>query len=184
MRAKPCIETAPEPTDADWERLLASGIKLDLGCGDWCRPGFIGIDRKFGCEVFPVRWDNGTLLPDECATEIVASHILEHFSHKDTQAVLNEWVRVLRPGGVIRIAVPDFNFILNELLNENPRELPVVSYLFGGQRDEDDYHHNLFTEARLERYMAGAGLTDIKRWESDQGDCSHLEVSLNLQGTK
>lgn len=185
MRTKPYIDANPgEPTIDDWESYFRLGVKLDLGCGNACRPGFIGIDRLFGCEVFPLTFADGTLLPDECAVEIVASHILEHFSHRDTQAVVNEWARVLKPGGLLRIAVPNLWFILDEMQKSNPRDLPLVQYLMGCHSDANDYHGNVFTPDRLEHYMAHAGLSDFKYWKDDHPGCSQYEVSLNMMGVK
>ncbi len=45
---------------------------------------------------------------DESVDEIYASHVLEHFPYNKTQEVLNDWVRVLKPGGRIRIPVHYF----------------------------------------------------------------------------
>ena len=56
-------------------------------------PGFTNVDRKFGQEAFPLPY------PDESVEAVRASRILEHFGHREVQAVLNDWVRVLQDGG-------------------------------------------------------------------------------------
>lgn len=185
MRSKPYMDSNPhEPTLDEWDRLCRDGIKLDIGCGEKVRPNHYGIDRIWGCEAFPLTWADGTLLPDEIATEIVASHVLEHFGIWDTHAVLTEWMRVLKPGGVLRVAVPDFGWIHEQYTLGNPNQEPLFSYLMGGQRDPNDFHKSVFNEYVLEKHMLDVGLKDICHWESTWCDCAALELSLNLQGTK
>ena len=49
---------------------------------------------------------------DGYADLVRASHVLEHYSWRDTVAVMSEWARVLKPGGVLQIAVPNFDYII------------------------------------------------------------------------
>ena len=48
------------------------------------------------------------MFADDSVGLIYASHILEHFGRHQYEDVLAEWYRVLSPGGVLRLAVPDF----------------------------------------------------------------------------
>jgi FkbM family methyltransferase len=150
---------------------LEEGMKLNIGAGDQQLPGFEPIDRKFGREAYPLSNE------DNSVEEIRASHVLEHFPCSHVLPVLKEWVRTLKPGGLIKLAVPDI-----DRLDRNDPLWP--HYLMGGQTDEDDFHRSVFTEGILRRLMTDAGLTDIDYWESHENDCAELPVSLNLQGTK
>lgn len=47
-------------------------------------------------------------LPDNYADIVYNSECLEHFPWKEYQSVLAEWCRIVKPGGMIRIEVPDF----------------------------------------------------------------------------
>jgi predicted SAM-dependent methyltransferase len=116
--------------------------------------------------------------------EVRASHILEHFPHGQAADVLKEWARLLAPGGILKIAVPDFDWIVKAYSNGRRQDGLLEAYLFGGQVDADDYHKAFFNEDKLKRLLEDAGLTDVKRWEADAEDCSSLAVSLNLQGVK
>ena len=147
-------------------------IRLNIGAGGAVIPGFTAIDRKHGQEAYPLPYEDGTV------TEIRASHILEHFSFREVLDVLTDWVRVLVPGGRIRIAVPDIDKCL---ATEDPDR---VFYLMGGQTDENDFHRSAFDRRRLTAYMTKAGLTQITEWKSDGADTSVLPISLNLQGVK
>lgn len=151
-------------------------LRLNLGGGDGPQPqGYVNVDRKFGGEVFPLDY------PDESVDSIRASHVLEHFSHRHTLAVLQEWFRVLRPGGSISIAVPDFDWICQRHLSGHRG---IEGYLMGGHIDGDDRHGAIFTENKLRALMHGVGLRRVRKWMSELQDCAALPVSLNLQGYK
>lgn len=149
-------------------------VRLNLGAGDTQLDGYASIDRKNGKEVFPLD------CPDESVEEIYASHILEHFKHGEVSDVLNEWVRKLKPGGRIRIAVPDFKWIAENYLDRKP--INVQGYTMGGQVDGDDIHHAIFDQETLLDIMIAAGLERIGTWTSTNGDSAALPCSLNLQG--
>ena len=78
-------------------------IKLNLGAGDIPIDGYISIDRKTGQEAYPLAYEDGSV------DEIRASHILEHFGLREISAVLKNWWDKLKPGGLLKIAVPDFD---------------------------------------------------------------------------
>lgn len=151
-------------------------MKYNLGAGDTPIDGYENIDRKNGKEVYPLN------MPDGSADEIRASHILEHFSHLAIADVLAEWVRVLKPGGLLKIAVPDFEFIAQQYLAGS--DIPVQGYVMGGHVDADDHHGTIFDREVLIDVMEAAGLVAIGPWKSEEKDCAALQVSLNLQGYK
>lgn len=153
--------------------------KLNLGGGYQKIPGYQNLDRKLGTEVYPLSG-----FADGSVDEIRASHILEHFPHGEVGAVLSDWVRALKPDGWLRIAVPDFDWIVKAYSN-GLRDDPIIQgYLFGGQSDENDFHKALFDKVRLEKALKDAGLQDIQPWESEIQDAARLPVSLNLMGRK
>ena len=168
-------ESGTEVCMACASKLLADRkLKLNLGGGTKLPlEGFTLVDRCVNTEVYPLDY------PDECVEEIRASHVLEHFSKRDTFNVLKEWVRVLKPGGTIKIAVPDVDAIF-----ANPTHEHFEGYLMGGQTDPNDFHKAIFTEAKLRTLMSAAGLVDIFPWVSEIGDCASLPISLNLMGRK
>ena len=168
-------------------------MRLNLGSGQWPLKGYDNRDLAYG---------DGTSLPGfvySCAPayplndaffqpveEIRASHILEHFSHHETMLVMLDWVNVLAPGGLLKVAVPDFDKIIGvyqtwDGVGDPP---PIAGWIMGGQTDERDYHKSLFTLGGLTAMMQKAGLVDIRPWESECQDCASLPISLNLQGRK
>lgn len=160
-------------------------IRLDIGCGEKAMPGFIGIDRTMGGEAYPLAFNDGSPVPDGYADEIVASHILEHFGLDDTDKVIQEWVRALKPGGVLKIAVPDVEWCAKQILKpDHPHAGLVVNFLFGGQQNADDYHKTAFNRSGLMGSMRRAGLFCFSDWKTDQDICALWPCSLNLQAIK
>jgi predicted O-linked N-acetylglucosamine transferase (SPINDLY family)/predicted SAM-dependent methyltransferase len=77
---------------------------------------------------------------------IYSSHTLEHTSFGDRKVfqTLEEWFRVLRPGGILLLAVPDLltlsRMYLDPEFTLQDRWL-LTQMIYGGQTDEGDYHH-------------------------------------------
>ena len=147
-------------------------IKLNIGAGSTVIEGFTPIDRKLGTEAFPLPYADGSV------DEIRASHILEHFTFGDASKAMEEWSRVLKPGGRIRISVPDVDKVLKD---ETPNRL---FYLMGGQMHADDIHKSAYDRNRLTALMQQNGLRQIKDWYSPNTDSAALPISLNLEGVK
>lgn len=151
-------------------------MKLDLGAGAVSPEGFTPLGRAHNTEIYPLPYEDGTV------DAIIASHVLEHFPHREVANVLKEWVRVLKPGGELKIAVPDLRKIAQKYLANE--DMPTEGYLMGGQVDEYDFHKAAFDETKLKLLLAGAGLVLIRPWTSQLQDCAALPISLNLSGTK
>ncbi len=151
-------------------------VKLNLGCGRFAMNGYDNRDRALGHEAYP--------LPDanESVDEVRASHILEHFPHGQIANVVQEWARVLKPGGWLKIAVPDFEWISRKY--QAGEKENFQGYVMGGQSDDNDFHHTMFDRECLTDVLRGAGLVDVQRWKSELPDCSSYELSLNLMARK
>jgi predicted SAM-dependent methyltransferase len=155
---------------------MADPVRLNLGAGDVEVDGYTAIDRKFGTEVYPLEYE------DDSVDEIRASHVLEHFAHQEVFTVVKHWVDKLKPGGRLRIAVPDFQSLSKRYLDGEP--INIQGYVMGGHVDENDYHGAIFDHETLAEVFATAGLERIGPWQDDVPDCSSLDISLNVQGFK
>lgn len=90
------------------ERLRSRGgtLKLNVGSGLETIEGWISLDAKYG----DVAMNLLRRLPfeNESVDFAFMSHVLEHFHfRREAFVVLTEFRRVLKPGGVLRIVVPD-----------------------------------------------------------------------------
>jgi len=111
--------------------------------------------------------------PDDLYDVIYASHVLEHMAWQRTVAVLAEWRRVLRPGGLLEVWVPDFGRIVQAFitrvlpdgwLRENGGGDPflwAVGRLFGVGGSEHNWHRSAFDATHLESCLRRAGFADV-----------------------
>lgn len=80
--------------------------KLNLGCGKLHKKGYINVDIvEPADELFDVR--EGIPFKDNNFGLVEADNLLEHFTQDEFKYVMNEVWRVLKPGGVFWIKVPD-----------------------------------------------------------------------------
>lgn len=148
-------------------------VRLNIGAGATRIEGWTPIDRKLGTEAYPLKYE------DNSVDEIRASHILEHFSFREAEQALREWVRVLKVGSRIRVAVPDVDWIA-----QHPEDPLRFHYLMGGQTDDNDFHRSAYDETRLRKLMKAVGITNVQRWTSNNTDTAASPCSLNLEGVK
>lgn len=87
-------------------RFKATGKRLDLGCGQKCRPGFIGLDsREYGQALL---WDarEGLPFPDNSIEEIWSSHFIEHLTDAEIVDVFQEMLRICKPTARVELHCP------------------------------------------------------------------------------
>ena len=82
--------------------------RLILGAGAQQRPGWLSSDLD-PRDPRTIRIDATRPLPfaDGSLAYVFAEHMIEHIDYRQGQALVAEVLRVLRPGGVLRIATPD-----------------------------------------------------------------------------
>jgi len=81
---------------------------LNSGCGSHFVDRFVNLDYQW-MPGLDLCWDVRRPLPFSDATMqgIFTEHCLEHLHLEECKAALREFKRILKPGGVIRIVVPD-----------------------------------------------------------------------------
>ena len=133
---------------------------------------------------------------------IYASHVFEYFDRQDSVNVLSEWRRVLKPNGLLRLAVPDFKSMI-ELYQEG---LPLDYFLgplYGRINMGDDliYHKTVYDETSLCNLLVKNGFFNPRRWDwrkqdhglfddNSQAYLPHMDkengtlISLNIEAAK
>jgi predicted SAM-dependent methyltransferase len=179
-------------------RRVVNGLRLNLGSGTTPIPGFVNVDALKDAPGVDVVADIGERLPFEDGTAelVYASHLLEHFPTDRVPGMLAEWRRVLRPGGVLLVAVPDLEAIASVLSSRKgwftPPNAPWIGAIYGGQKDEYDFHKTGFTAPWLAYLMRNAGFGEIEKVdrfaEIPVADASFsplpfgVNISLNMRG--
>lgn len=175
--------------------------KLHLGCGHKRIPGWQHVD-VIDAPHIDLQHDVGRLpmIRDQTVDVIYACHVLEHFMRREVRGVLQEWHRILKPGGVLRLAVPDFAAVAERYI-EN-RNLPeLVGLLYGDQQGLYGFHHLVYDEPTLRSLLELVGFSSIKRYDWRQTEHAWLDdysqaylphmdkergrlMSLNLEATR
>jgi predicted SAM-dependent methyltransferase len=216
-------------------RAATHSLRLNVGCGSTVPPTWTNIDNSptIWLAQHPLPWRLARFLrlvpadmadtprwaprviladarrdlpfPSGCVDAIYASHFLEHLSRDDAARFLREARRLLRPGGLIRIVVPDLAavvecyrrdraagdplaadrlfdnlWVVDKGLNRYPVWLqPMKSFL------RTDVHRWLYDEASLTALMAELGFVEIHRCrylESEIPDVEQVEDPERLHG--
>lgn len=112
-------------------------VNLYLGCGNIRLPGFLNVDILESHAV-DLRDDISRLekIPNNSIDLIYACHVLEHFSHADAIKVLQRWFEVLKPGGEMRVSVPDIDRIVDIYKRnwehfQTPGNSPWIGLIYG-----------------------------------------------------
>ena len=144
-------------------------IRLHLGCGKRILDGFVNID------IVPlsdkvVKGDVRDLseYADGTVEEIVACDLLEHFPIKEIMSViLKEWIRVLKPGGKMRVQCPDVELVCG-MFYQQAQEGHISwakfsEVVYGNQKDKWNFHHVIFHFDWLKDILEGFGMTEVTK---------------------
>lgn len=89
-------------------QMNSNKVLVNLGCGSHFHSEWVNINfTKTGEDVLVHDLTKGIPLSDNCADVIYHSHVIEHFNEHDGLNFIKECARVLKSGGLIRIATPD-----------------------------------------------------------------------------
>jgi predicted SAM-dependent methyltransferase len=138
-------------------------LKIDIGAGASPKDGFVSVDLYASADI----QDDITKLDhfkDNTVTAVNTSHVLEHISFDDIPKAFSQVYRVLTPGGLWTIEVPDLEWILKDFLNtpESKRWGWKIQTIFGLQNHPGEFHKTGFTVARLGELLISTGFIRIK----------------------
>ena len=179
--------------------------RLDIG------PGTVRIQ---GFETMNIVWSRTTdyildasrRLPfrDNTFCLIHASHVLEHIAWYRVEQVLQEWVRILMPGGALEIWVPDAykvckvvidaerglaNDIPDDWSPHNPHRSPYLwangRLFWGANPAYPSWHMAMFTPKYLHGLLEEAGLAQVgELGPAKVRGYDHGWINLGMTGVK
>jgi predicted SAM-dependent methyltransferase len=121
---------------------------------------------------------------------LYSSHFLEHLPCADGERLLREGFRVLKPGGTIRIVVPDLEYALSLYASGRKKEM-LGQYFFIDDDSHYARHKYMYDFALLSEALQGAGFRDVRRCAFRQGLTPDLdgldnraEESLFVEATR
>ena len=162
---------------------------LNLGCGGNFFPDFIGLDYGW-IPGLDLCWDlrRGIPFPDSCFEGIYSEHTFEHIPFDSfTKSLLPEIKRVLKPGGTLRIVVPDAELFCVEYArtregrsgnffdpNESLTPMQRVNHVFRFHGE----HQFAWDYETLAKVLREAGFGQIERTTHMRGRDARLLVDL------
>lgn len=149
-------------------------IFLEIGAGDKKgENGWVTVDITINCDIY---WDlrKGIPFPNETIMKIYSSHFLEHLSFKEGQMFLKEGLRVLVPGGIFSICVPNAriyieSYVKHDLLDSdtyfsykpaynNTTKIDCVNYM----AYMNGIHKYMFDEENLIYILRASGFRNAR----------------------
>jgi predicted SAM-dependent methyltransferase len=156
---------------------------LDIGCGPNTHGTFINLDYLWRPGV-DVCWDITRGLPfaDASMRGVYSEHCFEHFSVATASGIFREIRRVLSPGGVFRIIVPDAEIYLRAYIGQlggdtthrfpfqeaesrdaNWTPLHSVNRVFYQDRESPFGHQTMYDYSMLKKLMENCGFSRVTR---------------------
>jgi predicted SAM-dependent methyltransferase len=159
--------------------------KLHIGCGTFVLDGWLNTDlHPKQSSVVQLDATQPFPLPSNSVDVIYSQHMIEHVPYDGGLALLKEAHRVLKPGGLVRIATPDLQFLLNvysrpeEPVHERyvvwsiERHIPNAPYVnraFVFNNYFRDWGHSfIYDEPTLRTAMQMAGFPAPERYALNQ----------------
>ncbi len=178
-------------THANGSRTGAAPRKLEIGSGTDPQPGYEHLDSRPDLPCLEHVHDIQQPLPfaDHTFDEILSRSCLEHVSWRVVTGILRDWQRVLKPGGTLRVYVPDFEYLCRMYLAGKHDEHLHPSYvdaaetllggytpgawamikMFGGQEYPANFHAAGYDFATFSRILQAAGFAQVTRVPPQHG---------------
>jgi predicted SAM-dependent methyltransferase len=165
--------------------------RINMGCGSYLKAGFLNIDLFPGGDL-TLDLRRGLPFESDCCEMIFSEHFLEHLDYPSpADRLLRDCLRVLRPGGTLRLSVPDTEWPLTDYsegmdapyfqacvkhewhLGNCSTRLEHINYHFR----QGDEHRFAYDEETLTKILERTGFCDVKRVRFDSAiDSTHREI--------
>lgn len=182
-------------------------LKIHLGCWHRYIPGFVHVDL---CSLPHIDHhgsiDSLPFFAEGSADLIYCSHALEYFDRDQARHTLKEWHRVLRPGGILRLAVPDFSALIR-VYEQTGDISKILGPLYGKMNIDTTegpaqlYHKTVYDQTSLSKLLIECDFKEPTLWDWRRTEHSEIDdhsqayfphmnkdygilVSLNLEAQK
>lgn len=140
-------------------------MKLHLGCYYRKIHGYVNVDIRPEVEpdlvedVFAL-----SSLTEESADVIYACHVLEHTTRDKALLALARWYALLKPHGVLRLAVPDMEAVCKYYL-EHGSLADLSAFFWGSQKHPYDTHYTGWDFRTLKSDLEQVGFKNVCRYD-------------------
>lgn len=150
-------------------------MRINIGCGHHVLDGWVNVDATVNAraprepEILHDLVAGPIPLPDGCADEVMAIHVLEHFFEWEArEIVLPDWFRLLRRGGTLVLEMPDLWKCACNLIAGAPDQEGMLG-IYGDWSQRDPYMGHKFgwTFARLAPVLTSLGFRKVREREPE-----------------
>ena len=156
-------------------------MRFNIGCGwrdfgkDWIHIDGGDYDHLDSDDIFIKEYESNS------ADLIYSSHFIEYLDREEVIPLLERWKEVLKPNGVLRLAVPNFEVYANLY---SSGEYPLDNFLgvlYGKMPmgDETIYHKTVYDFHSLKSLLKNIGMKEIKKYNWEE--TSHSEFDDHSQ---
>lgn len=170
------------------KRRKATDLKINIGNGPFRHAGWINVDCRISLQSDDVICDLRRKWPlgSGSAKYIFSEHVFEHFGYPDEIGhVLSECYRVLKPGGVLRVIVPNADRYLRAYADNDEEFVRKVGgdsatsiSLVNTMMRENGFHRYAYNFDELEKVLKQAGFAEVR--PSALGASQHQDLNLDL----
>lgn len=121
--------------------------------------GVVELDVIADCRKLPYLNDS--------VDEVYTNQTLEHLGRFEYMDALNEFYRVLKPGGILDVAVPDIEAVCRQFIDKPQDRRALMQFFYGGQSFETDYHKTGFTSDILKEDLEKLSFKEFKKIEGE-----------------
>jgi predicted SAM-dependent methyltransferase len=151
-------------------------MKIHIGCGK----------RNFGSEWIHIDGEKFqhvdshdiflSCIDDNCVNLIYSAHMLEYFNEGEAIDLLGHWFAKLKPGGKLRLAVPDFEVMARLYLHEVTLR-KIIGPLYGEMKmgDKTIYHKTAYDFLSLCKLLKLIGFKNMARYDWRTTEHSHID---------
>jgi predicted SAM-dependent methyltransferase len=150
--------------------------RINIGCGGRILPGWVNVDVAAppNGQAPDIIADLRSIpLPDGCAQEVMAIHVLEHIYEWEAPDALAEWFRLLAPGGRMVLEMPDLmkacrNMAEGWKAKKHPDQLGMWA-IYGDGREKNPLmmHKTGWWFDRLKPVAEAAGFVHVQERETE-----------------
>lgn len=151
-------------------------VKLHLGCQQKYLEGYVNIDlppkdhtvqqvkADIYADIRELQYDDGSI------DEVRSHHLLEHFTRQEALALLAQWHRWLKVGGLLVVETPDFNESIKKFIAADLHfQFQLGRHIFGSQEAPWAQHYDFWSEPKF-RYVLdilGFGEFNFKKFSNN-----------------
>jgi len=130
-----------------------------------------------------VHWLNITKrfpIPDSSFKYAFSSHVIEHLYVEQALQCMKEVHRVLAPGGIVRVAVPDLDRMVSQYDVNRPNDFCNAIFESGSKRDKNR-HHWMYNKKSMRDLLVTAGFKKVTIEKFRSGKCAEVELIDNRE---